>query len=239
MPSRSPSRAREELAALVALDACEEYEQAEHLAHASRCAACSRLADELAGVTAALATAAATAPPARVRGDVLAAVARTSQVPAPTSAIRAAGRHPRRKRLSLTAALALAASVVIVAGITPLRSDRPSHDVDAILGSADGVVSELAGAEDSATVTVVWSPGADRVAVVADGLSDPGPERAYALWQLAGGRASPAGVFVPVGGRVEAVLEVEDRHTEGWGVTVEPATGSTQPTGPILFSGDT
>jgi hypothetical protein len=47
-----------------------------------------------------------------------------------------------------------------------------------------------------------------------------------------------AGLFNTQSGAVSAVLSVDDLDAAGWGITIEPAAGSEQPTGDILFLGE-
>lgn len=38
-------------------------------------------------------------------------------------------------------------------------------------------------------------------------------------------------------GDISAVFDVDEIDGQGWGVTIEPESGSDQPTGPVLFAG--
>jgi hypothetical protein len=74
--------------------------------------------------------------------------------------------------------------------------------------------------------------------LVATGLPPAGPGRAYELWLLpAQGRPRSAGTFLPdaAGGAVVVVAPGLDPAT-GLAVSLEPSSGSPQPTGAYLFA---
>jgi anti-sigma-K factor RskA len=65
-----------------------------------------------------------------------------------------------------------------------------------------------------------------------------GDQQTYELWLIpAGGEPQPAGLFVPSGtGAVEVLVEGPIEPGVTLGLTIEPAGGSSQPTGDILFA---
>ena len=69
---------------------------------------------------------------------------------------------------------------------------------------------------DAGTIQVVWSAQLDQVALLANDLADPGPDRAYALWLLSSGVATPAGLFQPDDGQVRTVLPVANQAPAQW-----------------------
>ena len=84
---------------------------------------------------------------------------------------------------------------------------------------------------------MIWSADRDQVALTGRDLPDPGPELIYQLWFLLPDGVAPAGLFRPDDGEVSTVIDVDDIAGAGWGVTIEPAAGSEQPTGEVLFVG--
>jgi anti-sigma-K factor RskA len=67
--------------------------------------------------------------------------------------------------------------------------------------------------------------------MVFDGLATLSDDEAYALWYITGDQISPAGLFtVDADGQTVQVLEGEFVAGTIVGVTVEPASGSPQPT---------
>ena len=118
---------------------------------------------------------------------------------------------------------------------------RPDTDpTTEVVSAPDAVVATLDATGDgqSGTVQIVWSDDQNQVAVIASDLGDPGEGMAYALWFLLEDGVAPAGLFSPDDGAVTAVLDVDDVDTTGWGITIEPETGSEQPTTPVLFAGN-
>jgi hypothetical protein len=88
---------------------------------------------------------------------------------------------------------------------------------------------------------VLVDPAAGEAAVVFSGLAAPGAGKVYQLWAIRGKRApEPAGLFpvgpeAPVGARVVQLERA--REITAFAISIEPAGGSTAPTGPIVLSG--
>lgn len=149
---------------------------------------------------------------------------------------------PVARRRIAPALLAIAAAVVLlVAGgalLIGLRSG--STTVDDVVAAPDAVETALALTPDgeAGSVRVVWSAEQERVALVGDELPDPGDDRAYQLWAIVGDTPVPAGLFELDGDAVRSTAALPglgDGDLTAWGVTIEPARGSDQPTTPILF----
>lgn len=227
------------LSAVYALDALDTAERDEFEAHYPTCEIC--VADVALDreVAARLAEAVAIAPPEWVRSAVLTGVAQTRQLP-PIVRPRAGGSPRRWTRPGMRVSLAAvaAAILVVVGGVAVAIRSASGIDVDDVVAAPDASITELDGGDGS--VRVAWSPELDHVAVLGSDLGDPGPGLAYALWFVdTDGSVAPAGLFTPDDdGMVRLVIGVDDRATAGWGVTIEPATGSDQPTTPIIFSGE-
>ena len=136
--------------------------------------------------------------------------------------------------LFAAAAALLVLGGVIVATLPGSNSDPTTEVVD----SLDAVVTSLdplTGLDGS--LQVIWSDELDKVAVVGSRLDDPGIDKAYALWFLVDDGVVPAGLFRPQDGSVNEVLDIDDLDTNGWGITIEPAEGSAQPTTEVIFAG--
>ncbi|WP_337062511.1 anti-sigma factor [Kineococcus sp. G2] len=242
------------LAGAWALDALDDAERAAYEERLHRDADERREADELREAASLLGAAAAVAPPARLRADVLAAIAATPQEPAdgpaPVTALAAARRSHRASRgPSRWGALAAAAGIAVAAAGVGVALDARSdaerarevaaaqreqrqdaqetlEQVAALLASGESVTVQ-ASAGGSATVV----RAGDRAAVVTAGLPDPGEGRAYQLWLLQGDEVAPAGMLPRAGGEGPAVaLLPELGRATGVGLSVEPAGGSQQPT---------
>jgi hypothetical protein len=98
-------------------------------------------------------------------------------------------------------------------------------------------VADLLADPDAQVVRADVTGGGRAVGVLSDdralftgvGLPDPGDDRAYQLWVLRDGSAVSAGVLDDDAGRARALTE-EYRAGDALAVTVEPASGSDQPT---------
>lgn len=225
------------LAAAYALDALDPAERAEFEAHLETCASCRTDVDELREAAGELGAIAASPPPPHLRARVLDEIARTPQLAgsAPTDELA----ERRRRRVPALLASAAALVILVVGAAFVIRAGGGSNGVDSVLAAADAVEVTLAPVSDDAvgSVRVVWSSAEGRVAVIGSDLPDPGADRVYELWAIVDATPVPAGLFEVDGG---ALSDVEDLDVEpiAWGVTVEPAAGSEEPTTPILFYGE-
>ena len=227
------------LAAAYALDALDADERAEFEAHVSTCTVCARDVAEFGAVAASLAETSATVPPPQMKAAVMSQLddlpqepppVRTEPVTAPLVDLA----ERRRRKLSMPNLLAAAAAVALIAiGAVVITANRGSSAYDDVVTAPDAVVTQLDGA--SGTIEVVYSDELDRVAVRGSGLGDLGPGLRYALWAIADGTPIPAGLFEPGDGDIEYVTELADVSAEAWGVTIEPETGSDQPTTEIIL----
>ncbi len=227
-----------------AVDALDAAEREAFEAHLDACVDCQREVSEFRETLALRAEAEPVAPPASVRDRVLADAASSRQLPPqlPDVVVDLAERRrmgDNRRRL-LTAAAAAVVLFVGAIGALSLRSDGDPRD--AVLAAPDAVFTDLAVNADGADgmVRVVWSADLDEAVVIASGLEPVGDDQIYELWfLLEDGGVAPAGLFRPEAGSVEAVLDLDDIDGIGWGVSIEPAEGSEQPTGDVLFVGTT
>jgi anti-sigma-K factor RskA len=131
-------------------------------------------------------------------------------------------------------AAAAAAVVLFFAGAFAADLVRPSSVNQQVLAQVvaapDATVasSEVAG---GATASLVSSESLGLSVMVFDGLATLSDDEAYALWYITGDQISPAGLFtVDADGQTVQVLEGEFVAGTIVGVTVEPASGSPQPT---------
>lgn len=218
--------------ALNALTPSESVRFEDHLADCESCV------QEVRGFTetsALLASATAQTPPAELREQVLAEVARTRQLaPAPERLP-----EPRRRGWPWTLGLALAACVamILALGAVVLEQGRQVDElrsneqlIAAVIASPDAV-STSAEPMEGVSVTVVHSETLGNLVFSAHGLDDL-HEEDYQLWLTrADGTVYSAGVLsVDDAGFVLPVLAEPDEGTEGVAVTVEPDGGSEQPT---------
>jgi anti-sigma-K factor RskA len=229
------------LAAVYALDGLDDDERRQFEAHHASCAICQADIVAFRGALVDLAEASASLPPPDLKSRVMAEVAVTRQLP-PRLTDRAEvvdlehRRQLRRRRLTALAAVAasvlLALSVGFAAGRSGNSADRSAAHV---LEQADAQLVNLAGAPGS-QFRVAWSRSAGQAVVLADGLPTTPEGKAYELWLVDASGARPLQLLDSAdNGTIRRVLDVTGNGTQ-MAVTVEPATGSTVPTEPILFS---
>lgn len=122
-----------------------------------------------------------------------------------------------------------------------LREEVESYRgaVDLLRDPATRVV-ELRGQAGApgAVARVLWTEKAGGV-LLATKLPPVPPGRAYALWTLEGDVPRPAGVFVPdAGGRamLKVAAQAAGAPVRVLAVTLEPDSGVTKPTGPIVLA---
>ncbi|WP_432482504.1 anti-sigma factor [Kineococcus esterisolvens] len=240
------------LAGAWALDALSGQERAGYEDRLRRRPEERREADGLRETASRLGAASAVPPPARLRADVLAAIARTPQEPpagtAPVSSLEV--RRRRRGAPSRWSALVAAAGVLVAATgagvaldargdaerarqVAEARREQQRtaestlEQVAALLASGDSVTVQVS---SGGTATVVRA--GDRAAVIAAGLPAAGEGHAYQLWLVHDHGVTPGAVMPQAGGQDgPAVALVEDLGSAtGLGLSVEPAGGSQQPT---------
>ena len=248
------------LAGPYALDALEAGSERDRFTrHLSRCQSCAAEVKGFREVATAMAFAAAAEPPAELRGRVLAAAARTRQLP-PGPRLRAGGapsdsaqagaapararwRRPARgpwPRLVAAGVAAVVFAAATAAGVTALRDEHrisqdqaSGHELAAVLSAPD-VVMLTAKVTGGGKATVLMSHHMRALVFAAAGLPPLPAAKGYELWLIgpSGSRPQgmlPAGVARPV---MVAGLAGGDQV----GVTVEPRTGSAQPTTrPVLL----
>ncbi|MEV0259884.1 anti-sigma factor [Streptomyces sp. NPDC050617] len=230
-----------------ALGALSGQEAAEFESHLARCPACAREVRELRETAARLAVAVAEVPPAQLRTRVMAALPGVRQLP---PARREAAVVPPRRRLrhrlpQLAAAACLAAALAAGGLALDARHDAGrQRDSAARAEQRAAALSSLMAAPDAAfhtaalkgggSATLVASERQGRSALVYDGLPALPDSRVYQLWYSRGGTMVPAGLIAPGGAGGATLLTGTPRGADGVGVTVEPAGGSTAPTGSPL-----
>ncbi|MFC7024536.1 anti-sigma factor domain-containing protein [Promicromonospora thailandica] len=202
-----------------------------------------RALDEYRAVVAAFAV--ETEPPAALRSRVLDQVrdvpqvqdapADTAPAPSPGAAGGAVVDLVARRRRRWGAAVAAVAAAAAIAVPTTIAV-QVSAERDRLREEA-AAVSEMLADPDSAILRAAVDGGGEASVLVADddmffqaeGLPDPGPDRAYQLWVVgADGGVSSAGVLALRDGAATSL--VRDSHGVGMAVSVEPAGGSAQPT---------
>jgi anti-sigma-K factor RskA len=233
-----------QLAAAYALDAVDERERAEFEAHYPTCPVCR---PEVAGFRETLsqiAAGVAVPPPASLKADVMAKISTTRQLSPllPSSVVDLAGHRQRRQRAMRT--IIAAAAVLLMATGAFVVGRRSSSDsgyataAAGIIERPDTRITTLDGTgPGTGTFKVAWSPSAERIVVMGDGLADPGAGKAYELWLIDAAGPHAVRLLDKAGdGQVRRVVAVAGSPSQ-WAVTVEPEGGVEKATGEIIFAG--
>lgn len=222
------------LGAAYALDALDDRERAAYEAHFATCDICRTDVREYRAAAAELATLTTSEPSPDVKARVMGEIATTRQLsPLPPSVARLSDRRPNR---ALTAVLAIAAAALFfVAGAVVLGGrdhDSFGDQVAAMMEDPSFRVVELGG-DGQGSVKVAWTDA--EAAVIGGELPDPGAGKRYELWMIDDDGTHPMHLLDPAkGGQVQRLMPFSGAPS-GWGVTIEPARGSTVPTEPIIF----
>jgi Anti-sigma-K factor rskA len=234
------------LSGAYALDALEGgVEHDRFTRHVSRCQSCASEVRGFREVATALAFAAATEPPPELRDRVLAAAARTRQLP-PEVKTHA---RPRRTRAWvpwvpwLSGAIATASIVVaVLLGFAQAHTQQELNRVQAenqaiaLLLSSPQVTLLSHSTTKGGVATVVLAAARHQLVVITNGLPALPPGKVYQLWLIGKTKIVSAGLLPPAkSGRTGPVLASGVVKGDTLGLTVEPAPGSAQPTTkPIL-----
>jgi anti-sigma-K factor RskA len=251
-----PRRSLHALAGAYALDALDEgAEQRRFTRHLRRCPACAEEVRAFREVAAALAFAAAAEPPPGLHERVMAAAARTRQLPpeaAPGWRLRGwlpqvplNGWLPRLA--TATAAVAIAAVVALSIALShasqQLSSAQAQGQAIAAVLAAPDVAAASGPVTTGGVATVLLSAGKGELVVSTTGLAALPAGKAYELWLIGptpsaqAAVARRAGLLPPAeAGLTTPVLASGLVAGDQLGLTVEPAGGSSQPTTtPVLL----
>ena len=236
------------LSGAYALDALEAGSERDRFTrHLSRCQSCASEVRGFREVATAMAFAAAAEAPAELRGRVLAAAARTRQVPPEVAGGSRA--RPRRSRswvpwvpwlsgVVATASIAVAVLFGFAQAHTQdeLNQVKAENQAISLLLSAPGAKLLTYEVTNGGVATVVLAADRHELAVVTTGLPALPSGQVYQLWLIGKPKIVSAGLLPPAkNGQTPAVLATGVAKGDTLGLTVEPAGGSAQPTTtPIL-----
>jgi hypothetical protein len=227
-----------------ALDALTDDEQADFEKHLVRCPSCAEEVKGLRETAARLAMATAVVPPPEMRSRVLAAAPRTRQLPPLTrnQRARAVGRTGRRRlplsRAGLTAgvlALAAAVAFLVVTQVSTSRqlqqAQASNRQIASVLAAPDARIESVR-VTAGGTITAVTSLRQEEAVVTTADLPSLPGTRVYQLWVMtAAGAARSAGLLtITSTGSTTPVLANGVLPGDQFGITVEPAGGTRQPT---------
>ena len=220
-----------------AADALDGEEREAFRRHLETCAVCRQEVAELSETAARLAQAAAEPAPAGMRVRVLAEAARTRQLSPVVSDL--GSRRAARRWYQAPATAAAAVLLVVAAGLGGLAVVEQRNADEARLEASR--IASIAADPDRVERTVAFTGGGTGTVVSAHGLAffhGSGLPRlpdgqAYQLWRIRGQESTSAGVLGRGGELTRLVTDVGP--DDAVGVTVEPASGSDQPTSDPVF----
>jgi anti-sigma-K factor RskA len=234
--------------ALDALDSAAEQSRFER--HLNRCHGCNSDVQGFQAVATRLGFAAAEPAPPEMRERVLAAAARTRQVPAGDDHARHRRRAPRTRPLTRLALVggALAAAAAIVLAVVLVNTRQQLNQARRQLTQAQAQAQlEAITAVQTATdakvivkrtsiggiVTVTSSAARRQMVLRTSGLPPLGPGKVYQLWLIGHppNKIRSAGILAPLSnGRTGPALVSGVLAGDTFGITVEPTGGTIQPT---------
>jgi anti-sigma-K factor RskA len=223
------------LSGAYAVDALDDLERARFETHLSDCADCREEVRTLTEAASILGASASVAPPARLRGRVLADIATVRPLPPVASTVTPATPHVVRRRRWMELVAAAAAVVAIGTGVLAWQpwADESSQQVTTV---ADQVISAPDASKKTiplgggAEVTLIRSASVGKAVVKTKDMPSPPSGKVYELWlQDPAGKMVRAGEM-PVAADQTLVLVGDAASAIGAGITVEPEGGSDQPT---------
>ena len=234
------------LSGAYALDALEGGAERDRFArHMNRCQSCAGEVRGFREVATALAFAATAEPPPELRDRVLAAAARTRQLP-PEVTTHA---RPRRTRswvpwVPWISGVVATASIVVAVlfGFAQAHTQQQLNQAQAenkaisLLLSSPQVTLLSRSTTKGGVATVVLAAARRQLVVVTNGLPALPAGKVYQLWLIGKTKIVSAGLLpAATSGRTAPVLASGVVRGDALGLTVEPAPGSAQPTTkPIL-----
>ncbi len=218
-----------DLTAAYALDALDESERARFEDHLNTCGSCRDELSRLRQGATHLAESAAQPPPAHLKSQIM---ARIESADPGARQLRPAEPRSRRWEWAFAAAAVLA---VVFGGLLLVLNERldRAETIAAIHQARDSVSISLDSVVGSAEFVYSQELG---VGVFLDrGLAEPAGDRVYELWLVGDSGPAPAGIFRPGG---DEVVVGDLAGGLVLAMTEEPAGGSDQPTGEILFTAE-
>jgi hypothetical protein len=234
------------LSGAYALDALEGgAERDRFIRHLSRCQSCASEVRGFREVSTALAFAATAEPPPELRDQVLAAAARTRQLP-PEIKTHASPRRTRSWTPWVPWISGVVATASIVAAVLfgfaqahtqqELNQAQAENQAISLLLSSPQVTLLSHSTTKGGVATVVLAAARHQLVVVTNDLPALPAGQVYQLWLIGKKKTVSAGLLPPAtSGRTAPVLASGVVKGDTLGLTVEPAPGSVQPTTtPIL-----
>lgn len=221
------------LSGAYAVDALDDLERARFEEHLAQCAACRAEVADLVATSTLLSELTDTPPPPALRDRVLAEIRTVRPLPplTPGAGQAQAPARPRWRRLAAAAAAVavLGGGTVLAEQVLDSSSQEAPSAIDRVLAAADAqnVSVDLPG---DARMRLVRSVTEGRAVLITNDLPAAPPGKVYELWlQNRAGKMVAAGLMKGAGSQ-RFLLDGDAARALGAGVTVEPASGSQQPT---------
>lgn len=224
------------------MDAVDEPDRGRFERHLAGCEPCRQEVRGLREATAALAAATAVRPPAALRGATLRAAGQTRQMPA--APVGGPGRRRRRRLVVLAAGVAaVVVAVAVVVGVSASgmqdrldQAQQHDHAVATVLSAPDATMLSDP-VRTGGTATVVMSHRERALVFTAADLRVLPSAKRYELWLTGPSGDRPAGMVTasPHGGMAGPMVVSGLLAGDSVGLTVEPASGSHQPTAPPVL----
>lgn len=218
-----------DLAAAYALDALDADERARFAQHLETCPPCQQELAVLIEGAAVLAETTAQEPPAHLKTRILERVASHPTATRPPEKSRV---QSRRWQWAFAAAAGFALVFAALLLVVNERLDR-AETITAVYGAGDSISISIDTPVGPAEFTFSQELGLG--VFVERGLAEPAGDRVYELWLVGESGPAPAGIFRPGG---DEVLVTDLVPGVVLAMTEEPAGGSDQPTGDILFTSE-
>ncbi len=227
------------------VDALDDFDRAAFEHHLAGCLDCQAEVASLREATALMADDAALTPPSSLRESVLAGIKTVRPLPPlqdpvaspaepvlPAPVTNVVPMRPRRRMTSLVAAAAAVVAIGAGAVWQPWQDDTSSSTLsaaDQVLAASDAEQYSIK-FDDGATATVVRSLKEGQAVLVTRNMAAPPPGKAFQLWlQDDAGAMIPAGLMKRPGDQ-KILLQGDATKATGVGITVEPESGSPEPT---------
>ena len=224
-----------------ALDAVDDLERVAFERHLAGCEACKSEAIELQETAVRLADSAWSVPPPRLRGEVLAEIGRTRQLPpGHSSRPRAVVSRWRRYTAGAAAAAVLAAGAgaatwavqeqrVRQGSTQATEAQQQQARIEAVLAAGDLVV-RTAPMIGGGKVTVAYSAAQNSSVVALRADTAPATDRSFQMWTIRGTGAPVSAGVIPAGEQSALRLVKGIAGTDTFAISLEKAGGSRQPT---------
>ncbi len=225
------------LSGAYAVDALDADERAQFEQHLARCHECRAEVQSFAETTALLAENSAQTPPAGLRESVLSGIGAIRPLPPETTEAAASGETPaggvvktlRRRTFPI---LAAAAAILIALGVViahPWSGGSSSANLAEQIQKAPDAVKITEPVQGGGTLTIYRSKSLKRAVMVASDVPAPKAGTTYQLWLQQPGQGMVSAGLMP--DTTEPTVLTGDAATaEAAAVSVEPETGSAQPT---------